>query len=169
MCDCSTYAPRPGFRSEIAICKHWKQSGGKCPFGDKCVFAHGEDDLRSAPGRPGGGGGGGPMGGGAPPPPPGRGLPPPPGPGGGGPPLMGGGGPGGPMMHRGGPGGGPGGPGGVVDIAELVQVRDPRLSVDAVARKDRSRPLHHSSVTVASPPGDPRLGKTWRVRISRGA
>jgi len=28
-------------------CKNWEQNGA-CPFGDKCIFAHGDDDLRPA-------------------------------------------------------------------------------------------------------------------------
>jgi len=30
------------------LCQHWQRTGGNCPYGDNCLFAHGVEDLRSA-------------------------------------------------------------------------------------------------------------------------
>jgi hypothetical protein len=70
---------------KTTLCNHWLSNKGLCPFGDDCVFAHGEAELRKHPlaiareqqqahrmaggGHRGGGGGGGgngfgPLGGG---------------------------------------------------------------------------------------------------------
>lgn len=63
-------APRRGFRgtaenAKTKLCTRWQQ--GDCRFGDRCNFAHGEDELRKLPpredgGRFGGGRGRGPGG-----------------------------------------------------------------------------------------------------------
>ena len=45
-------APKPNEFYKISLCKHFLQ--GECPFGDGCHFAHGEDELRRAPGKGGG-------------------------------------------------------------------------------------------------------------------
>ena len=37
--------PRSNPRYKTALCKHWYESGG-CQFGDKCVYAHGTNELR---------------------------------------------------------------------------------------------------------------------------
>lgn len=40
-------ASAPNLSYKISICKHWLE-GNACPFGDGCIFAHGEVDLKSA-------------------------------------------------------------------------------------------------------------------------
>lgn len=40
-------ATAPNLSYKISICKHWLE-GKICPFGDGCIFAHGEEDLKSA-------------------------------------------------------------------------------------------------------------------------
>lgn len=40
-------ASAPNLSYKISICKHWLE-GSTCPFGDGCIFAHGEEDLKSA-------------------------------------------------------------------------------------------------------------------------
>lgn len=29
------------------LCQHWQRTGGNCPYGDMCLFAHGVEDLRT--------------------------------------------------------------------------------------------------------------------------
>ena len=40
-------ATAPNLSYKITICKHWLE-GNMCPFGDGCIFAHGEEDLKPA-------------------------------------------------------------------------------------------------------------------------
>jgi cleavage and polyadenylation specificity factor subunit 4 len=40
-------ASAPNQSYKISICKHWLQ-GNVCPFGDGCIYAHGEEDLKPA-------------------------------------------------------------------------------------------------------------------------
>ncbi|KAI7837705.1 hypothetical protein COHA_008498 [Chlorella ohadii] len=54
--------PRVGFRgtaenAKTRICQRWE--AGHCRFGDRCNFAHGDEELRSLPPRGGGRGRGG--------------------------------------------------------------------------------------------------------------
>lgn len=44
-------------RYKTSLCNNFSKSG-ECNFGDRCKFAHGEQDLKSGGGQQGGGGGG---------------------------------------------------------------------------------------------------------------
>jgi hypothetical protein len=40
----STDSPPPPMRLKYEMCKNWRTKGS-CPYGDKCLFAHGEAEL----------------------------------------------------------------------------------------------------------------------------
>ena len=40
----------PGYKTKL--CPMWADKKQRCPYGDRCTFAHGEKELRKAPGAP---------------------------------------------------------------------------------------------------------------------